>query len=78
MSDDLAGQPTPTVRRLLRAFAAIEIERLRAQAARDKRGGKRGGDDGAPEVILAGPPKIPRGPLPSTAAAVAIEGPGEP
>jgi hypothetical protein len=62
-----------SVRNLLHA-AALEIERLRAQAARDKRGGKRDDDDGAAEVILTGPPKRPPGPLPSSAASVAIEG----
>jgi hypothetical protein len=69
---DGTTEHSPTVRRLLYA-AAIEIERLRAQAARDKRGGKRDDDDGAPGVILAGPPRKPRGPLPSTAASAKIE-----
>jgi hypothetical protein len=59
--------------------AAEEIERLRVRltaregflkallAARDKRGGKRGDDDGAPEVVLTGPPKTPRGGSPAFA-----------
>jgi hypothetical protein len=82
MSDDLAAQLRkaldasmelpPSVHRLLHA-AAVEIERLRAQVTRDKRGGKRGDDDGAAEVILDGPPKRPRGPLPSSAASAKIE-----
>jgi hypothetical protein len=62
---------SPTVRGLLYA-AALEIERLRAQLARDKRGGKGSDDDGAAEV-LAGPPKMPRGPAPSSAASAKIE-----
>jgi hypothetical protein len=62
----------PSVRNLLHA-AALEIERLRAKSPRDKRGGRGSDDDGAAEVILAGPPKRPRGPLPSTAAAVKLE-----
>ena len=62
-----------SVRNLLHA-AALEIERLRAQAARDKRDRTRGDDDGVGEVIPAGPPMRPRGPLPSSAAAVAMEG----
>jgi hypothetical protein len=62
----------PSIRNLLHA-AALEIERLRAKATGDKRGGKGSDDDGAAEVILAGPPKKPRGPLPSTAAAVKLD-----
>jgi len=87
MSADLAEQlrkaldgtteHSPSVRRLLYA-AAVEIERLRALVARDRRGGKRGDYDGAAEVVAAGPPKRPRGPLPSSAAAVAVEGHVEP
>jgi hypothetical protein len=87
MSDDLAAQlrkaldgtteHSPSVHRLLYA-AAIEIERLRALVARDKRGGKSGDDDGAPAVVAAAPPKRPRGPLPSSAASVAVEGHREP
>jgi hypothetical protein len=65
----------PSVRNLLHA-AALEIERLRAKATRDKRGGKGSDDDGAAEVILAGPPMGPCGPLPSTAAAVKLEARG--
>jgi hypothetical protein len=62
----------PSVRRLLEA-AAVEIERLRAQAARDKRGGKPGDGDGAAQVIPTEPPNRPRGPLPSSAAAAKVE-----
>jgi hypothetical protein len=86
MRDDIAAQlrkaldgtteHSPSVRRLLYA-AAIEIERLRAQVARDKRGGKRDDDDGASEVVAAGPPNRPRGPLPSSAASVAVDGHSE-
>jgi hypothetical protein len=82
MRDDLVAQLrtaldgtmdlSPSVHRLLYA-AAVEIERLRVQAARDKRGGKRGDDDGAPEAVLAGPPKRPRGPLLSSAASIKVE-----
>jgi hypothetical protein len=82
MNDDLAARLRkaldgsaklpPSVRNLLNA-AAIEIERLRAQMARDKRGGKRSDDDGAAEVIPASSPKKPRGPLPSTAVSTKIE-----
>jgi hypothetical protein len=69
---------SPAVCELL-GKAAEEIERLRALlaarerflkallTARDKRGRKRGDDDGAPEVILAGPPKRPRGGSPAFA-----------
>jgi hypothetical protein len=51
--------------------AAIdELERLRELlAARINRGD----DGGAPEVILAGPPKRPRGPLPTLAASVTVD-----
>jgi hypothetical protein len=86
MNDDLAArlrkaldgsmELPPSVRNLLHA-AAIEIERLRAQAARDKRGGKKGDDDGAPAVILDSPPKRPRGPLPASAASAKIEAGGD-
>jgi hypothetical protein len=67
---------SPAVCELL-CEAAEEIERLRVLlaarerflkallAARDKRGG--GDDDGAPEVILTGPPKTPRGGSPAFA-----------
>jgi hypothetical protein len=82
MNDDLAaqlrkaldGNPelSPSVHRLLYA-AAVEIERMRAQIARDKRGGKRGDDDGAAEAFVAGSPKKPRGPPPSSAASARIE-----
>jgi hypothetical protein len=82
MSDDLVAQlrkaldgtteHSPSIHRLLYA-AAKEIERLRALVARDKRGGERGDDDGAPEVVAAGPPRRPRGPLPSSTASVAVE-----
>jgi hypothetical protein len=59
---------SPAVCELL-CEAAEEIERLRVLlAARDKRGGKRGDDDGAAEVILTGPPKTPRGGSPAFAA----------
>jgi hypothetical protein len=86
MSDDLAAQlrkaldgtteHPPSVHRLLYA-AAMEIERLRALVARYKRGGKLGDDDGAAAVVAAGPPQRPRGPLPASAASVALEGYGE-
>ncbi len=47
--------------------AIDELERLRALlAARIKRDD----DDGLPEMILAGTPKRPRGPLPAAAASV--------
>jgi hypothetical protein len=72
MALDGSMELSPSVHRLLHA-AAVEIERLRAQAARDKRGGKRGDDDGAAEVILDSPPKRPRGPLPASAASATIE-----
>jgi hypothetical protein len=68
---------SPSVHRLLYA-AAVEIERLRAQAARDKRGGQRGDDDDAAEVVVTGPPKRPRGPLPSSGASVAVGSHREP
>jgi hypothetical protein len=69
---------SPAVCELL-CEAAEEIERLRVLlaarerflkallAARDKRGGRRGDDDGAAEVILTGPPKTPRGGSPAFA-----------
>jgi hypothetical protein len=69
---------SPAVCELL-CEAAEEIERLRVRlaaregflktllAARDKRGGKRGDDDGAPGVILTGPPKTSRGGSPAFA-----------
>jgi hypothetical protein len=54
--------------------SAVVIQRLLAlMAARDKRGGKRGDDDGAPGVTVTDPPKRPRGPLPSSAAAAKVE-----
>jgi hypothetical protein len=54
--------------------SAVAIERLLAlMAARDKGGGSRGDDDGAPGVILAAQPKRPRGPLPSAAASANVE-----
>jgi hypothetical protein len=50
--------------------AIDELERLRdLLAARIKRGD----DGGAPEVIPAGPPKRPRGPLPTWAASVTVD-----
>ena len=69
---------SPAVCELL-CEATEEIERLRVRltaregflktllAARDKRGGKRGDDDGALEVVLSGPPKTPRGGSPAFA-----------
>jgi hypothetical protein len=63
---------SPAVCELL-CEAAEEIERLRVRlasrerflrallAARDNGGRKRGDDGGAPEVVLNGPPKTPRG-----------------
>jgi hypothetical protein len=62
----LLGEAAAEIERLR---ALLEIERLRALlAARDKRGGKRGDDDGAQEVILTGPPKRPRGGSPAFAS----------
>jgi len=70
---------SPAVWELL-CEAAEEIERLRVRlaarerflkalrAARDKRGGERDDDDGAPESILTGPPRTPRGGSPAFAA----------
>ena len=50
--------------------AIDDLERLRdLLAARIKRDD----DDGAPEVILAGPPKRPRGPAPTLAASVTVD-----
>jgi hypothetical protein len=77
---ELAGTTAnpPAVWELL-CEAAEEIERLRVllaarerflkalRAARDERRGKRGDDDGAPEVIRTGPPKTPRGGSPAFA-----------
>ena len=77
---ELRGTAThsPAVCELL-CEAAEEIERLRVRlgaregflktllAARDKRAGNRGDDDGAPEVVLTGPPKTPRGGSPAFA-----------
>jgi hypothetical protein len=77
---ELAGTTanSPAVCDLL-CEAAEEIERLRVRlasregflkallAARDKREGKPGDDDGAAEVILTGPPKTPRGGSPAFA-----------
>ena len=69
---------SPAVCELL-CEATEEIERLRVRlagrerflrallAARDNRGGKRGDDDGAPEVVLTVPPKTPRGGSPALA-----------
>jgi hypothetical protein len=60
--------------RTLLQESAVVIQRLLAlMVARDKRGGNRGDDDGAPGVILADPPKRPRGPLPSAAASASVE-----
>ncbi len=77
----------PALHRRLLYEAGVEIERLRAQrwslkeaidelvrlrellAARIKRDD----DGGAPEVILAGPPNRPRGPVPTLAASVTVD-----
>jgi hypothetical protein len=58
----------PAVHGELKA-AIDELERLRALLAARR---KRGDDGGAPEVILAGPPKRPRGPVPALAASVTV------
>ena len=72
---DGTTEHSPVVRRLLYE-AAVEIERLRALlAARIQRGGKRDDDDdGAPRVVLAGPPNKPRGPLPASAVFATVDG----
>jgi hypothetical protein len=58
---------SPAVCELL-CEAAEEIERLRVRlAARDKRGGKGDDNDAAPELVLTGRPKRPRGGSPAFA-----------